>query len=100
MTTRVQMMSDPDDLFEHLSAMNEAGVEPLGAGIDESGRPFLAGLGGAYAEAVWVQIDSPWPGEVGYDGECDECGAQTGSQIQPTSLHYPLAVLVRTTVTH
>lgn len=92
-------LADTDALWEHLNGLNESGVEPLAAGVDAHGRPFLAFLAGCYADPRLhhrgrLIIDSPWAGEVGYaGGVCDECCAQRGVERDTERLLYPLLVI-------
>ena len=86
-------LNDYDALFELLAGINEDGREPQVAGLDKDGRTFLASLAGTYAETVVAVMGYPWDPEVGWGGECDECGGDRGAIWNAERLTYPVIVL-------
>lgn len=96
MNVTVTDVADPEQLDDILSALNEAGDEPVVVGFDRHGQPFLAygyAPGGDGWDAGFVN-DDPHSGEFDYsDGteRCQECGAFERRPID--RLGYPVRVL-------
>lgn len=90
---KVSTLDDYDALYELLDGINEAGEEPQVAGVDSAGRTFLAMLAGPYAEAASAVLGNPWSPEIGWGGECDECGGGRHAIWTAERLDYPVTVL-------
>lgn len=93
---RLLTLDNEDALRDHLDALNDAGWDCTAAGMDVTGRSFLAGLSDPYAENTFVLYADPWDGEASMlDSEqqpCDECGGERASR-QIDDLRYPVAII-------
>lgn len=89
----LKLINDLDALVDHLDALNDSGVDPTAAGVDDGGRPFLAMLRGPYADSQVVLFNTPWDSETetlrGY--RCEECNGQEPATF--TDLYFPIAVV-------
>lgn len=93
MSTTLGTIFDADALVALLDSMNESGIEPTLAGVDDRGMAFLIQLSGVYAENTTVMFGSPWDPEVDYGNglRCDECNAS--NLFCADDLHFPVSVM-------
>ncbi|WP_158707744.1 hypothetical protein [Janibacter massiliensis] len=90
---KISTLNDYDALYGLLDRINESGENPQVAGVDNAGRTFLAMLSGPYAEAASAVLGDPWSSEIGWGGECDECGGDSHAIWNAERLDYPVIVL-------
>lgn len=91
---RVRNLSKPEELREYLDYLNESGVHPQVAGVDDRERSFLASLGGIYAEFERVLMGDPMEEEVDRREPCSECGQST-MRDSMDDLAFPVTILER-----
>lgn len=89
----VVVISEENALVEYLQALNDGGIDPTVAGMDDRQQPFLAMLRGPYAESRVVLFNDPWDGEVTREAtRCEDCMAADNSTF--ADLAFPVVVMV------